>query len=756
MGNRQPCLFSLRAGRYRGTMRTIAIVGGGPRGISVLERLGSFLRDSADQASAGDKPVTSAGNVAIHLIDDVEPGAGRVWRTDQSSTLCMNTLADAVTLFTEPGSTVRGPVLEGPTLYEWFQLLRGENLQPRPTDSDPSRARKKTELFREFPPTMPAEYEAEIRQTRPESHPLRALYGHYLRWVFDIAVDRLKAIPGVTVHIHKARAVDIRPSDAGTDGHEGADGPVGKQEAHAGQQSSQDTITLSDGTSIDADATILALGWTDTTANTAESVLAASVDAHPNLTWIHPGHPADQDLELVAGGHDTTDSAQDEPQPHRPDVIVRGLGMGFFDLMARLTIDRGGEFQRTSPSPFDLTYNPSGREPRLIVTSHHGYPYQPKPVFGSLPPAAPMPRLKSAVQALPSDPPAGSIDFSTTLWPAILRDAQAAYYRVLLCDSDEALRRVLRIIDDPAADPWSLHNDPRLDELVAPADRFDLPYYADPMSRITAELPEETNPDTTDAESAIRALTAAVKEALKNDLAEARRGRESAVKAGLQVIGVARKTVAIADEPGKFTPESRRGDYAEFVRIGATVGSGPPAFRTAELIALIDAGLVVFAGADPIVGVTTDHGDEPQFVLTSPTTGAYPMYSTTLIDAWQHKPNVNRSTDPLTRALVASGRMRPFALHTPHESEATRGDGSANREDSAKTHPTPTRAPEVDMETCRVIHPNGTTDPRVHMLGIPLQEMRADTTISPMPGTDPLMLQETDAAAASALGIARG
>ena len=71
MGNRQPCLFSLRAGRYRGTMRTIAIVGGGPRAISVVERLGSFLRDSADQASADDKSPHSAGNVAIHLIDAV-------------------------------------------------------------------------------------------------------------------------------------------------------------------------------------------------------------------------------------------------------------------------------------------------------------------------------------------------------------------------------------------------------------------------------------------------------------------------------------------------------------------------------------------------------------------------------------------------------------------------------------------------------------------------------------------------------------
>lgn len=74
---------------------TIAIIGGGPRGISVLERLSAQLA-----TNPGTGPVT------VHLIDDTEPGAGRVWRTNQTRTLCMNTLADAVTLFTEPGSTV--------------------------------------------------------------------------------------------------------------------------------------------------------------------------------------------------------------------------------------------------------------------------------------------------------------------------------------------------------------------------------------------------------------------------------------------------------------------------------------------------------------------------------------------------------------------------------------------------------------------------------------------------------------------------
>ena len=42
-------------------------------------------------------------------------------------------LAGAVTLFTEPGATVGAPPLEGPTMYEWIQLLRGERDAVSPT-----------------------------------------------------------------------------------------------------------------------------------------------------------------------------------------------------------------------------------------------------------------------------------------------------------------------------------------------------------------------------------------------------------------------------------------------------------------------------------------------------------------------------------------------------------------------------------------------------------------------------------------------
>ncbi|OEY13371.1 hypothetical protein A0K93_05175 [Corynebacterium sp. BCW_4722] len=51
----------------------------------------------------------------------------------------------------------------------------------------------------------------------------------------------------------------------------------------------------------------------------------------------------------------------------------------------------------------------------------------------------------------------------------------------------------------------------------------------------------------------------------------------------------------------------------------------------------------------------------------------------------------------------------------------------------------------------RTVHPDGALDERLHIVGIPTGKQWADTTISPMPGTDPLMLQETDKTARSLL-----
>ncbi|AYN42111.1 adenylate cyclase [Streptomyces dangxiongensis] len=89
----------------------LVIVGAGPRGTGILERL------------AANAPALAAGSgLDIHLVDPHPPGGGRIWREEQSPLLWMNSHAEDVTMFTDDTVAMDGPVREGPTLHEWARL----------------------------------------------------------------------------------------------------------------------------------------------------------------------------------------------------------------------------------------------------------------------------------------------------------------------------------------------------------------------------------------------------------------------------------------------------------------------------------------------------------------------------------------------------------------------------------------------------------------------------------------------------------
>lgn len=623
-------------------MPSIAIVGAGPRGISLVERLAAHLRATPLAA-----PLT------LHIIDDAPLGAGRIWDTEQTRTLCMNTLAGAVTLFTEPGSTTTAPVLEGPILYEWIQLLRGE----RP-DLSPA----KLELYDAFPPheDLASSFAEELEQTRPESNPSRALYGAYLEWVYEVALAQLPKNVEVVEHRARARSVEDRGE--------------------------QDVITLSDDTTITADATVLAYGWQVPALSESERALADA--AQSGLHWVRPDNPVEQPVSDVPAGE---------------KVLVRGLGMGFFDVMALLTIDRGGEFVEDPSTRSGLRYEPSGDEPHFIVSSGRGYPYIPKSEYHALPPKAALTRFRAAVSTL--DPEA-ELDFGTQLLPHILRDAYAEYYENQARVAPEALKRpledILATIDATAVDAADLRS--MANQLTAALEGFssqplDLAHWANPLA---------------DFEGGD--LTEYIAEGLARDIREAVAAADSPLKSALWAISAARKPASIAGSEGSMTWESRTSTYKEFMAFGQMVGSGPPLFRTRQLLALVDAGLATFLGERPQLEV----GEK--FTLR---TAHGKASSAWLIDAWMHSPDVRRAADPL--AVSLNGRVRAFVDH-----------GQA------------TGSPETTWNR-RVVNPGGGEDPRLHIIGIPTYAQWPDTTISPMPGTDPLMLQETDRTAGSLL-----
>ena len=367
--------------------------------------------------------------------------------------------------------------------------------------------------------------------------------------------------------------------------------------------------------------------------------------------------------------------------------------MGFFDLMALVTMDRGGRFVEDS-SRSGLRYQPSGQEPQLVVTSGRGYPYLPKSDFGGLPPAARLPRLRAVIAELSS---ASEIDYDTQVWPAVVRDAYDAYYRVLARVRPEAVlssyEEILGVIDS-AED---------IDRELAEhtTEPFTLAAWIDPLAGVHGSVDE---------------LTTHIADSMARDIAEASAGLDSPLKAALWSLSASRKPSQILGAEGRMTWGSRANTYSTVMALGQMAGSGPPLFRTRQLLALVDAGLVRFLGAAPAVTPGAG-GWEATSASSDETVRAH-----VLADAFMHSPDLRRPSDPLFTSL--GERISTFG---------------------------PTGSPEVDPETRRIVHRDGSVDERLHVIGIPTHGQLPDTTISPMPGTDSLMLRETDATARDVL-----
>ncbi|GHF87033.1 FAD/NAD(P)-binding protein [Streptomyces griseosporeus] len=213
---------------------SVGIVGVGPRGLTVLERL---------CANAAAEP--AAGPVIVHAIDPAPHGAGRVWRTDQSPHLLMNTVAEQITVFTDASVSCAGPVVPGPNLYEWATLVTVMDTVGR----------------------YPSDVLREARDLGPNSYPTRALYGHYLRWAFQRTVET--APRHVSVRVHRDTAVEL--SDHGD----------------------HQVLRLAGGDRLPVDVVVLAQGH------------LPSLPAHPPRTeggarHVPPGNPADVDLDAIA------------------------------------------------------------------------------------------------------------------------------------------------------------------------------------------------------------------------------------------------------------------------------------------------------------------------------------------------------------------------------------------------------------------------------------------------------------------------
>ena len=261
------------------------LVGGGPRAAMLRERL------------AANRPALFAGPLRIHVVDPFPPGAGRIWRRDQSPLLKLNSRAADVTMFTDSSVECAGPAVEGPSLVEWAAGVLDGSLPdgrgPHGTDAD---------------------LEAQLRGLHPESFPTRRLQSLYLEWFFRRAVASLG--PGVAVEIHADTAVALEPREE----------PGGEP---GGNDAVPHHVRLGTGALLAADAVVLALGHTDA-AEPGASARHADFAARHGAVHVPPAYTNDVDLSVLAPGS---------------DVLVSGMGLAFIDLVVLLFEGLCGSFR---------------------------------------------------------------------------------------------------------------------------------------------------------------------------------------------------------------------------------------------------------------------------------------------------------------------------------------------------------------------------------------------------------------------------
>lgn len=568
----------------------LALIGGGPRGLGVLERLAA----SAD--------LLRGRSLRIDVVEPHMLGAGRIWSSEESPLLLMNSRAADVTVHPDDTVVMDGPAAPGPSLAEWAEEIRAGH-RPYPTAATGLRA--------------------EIDALTPDTFASRRVQSLYLE---TFAGEVLAALPeGVTVQLHRTVATGIERVDekgnliVGSTGTAAsgviADGPdgsgatsgIGTEGATASGATSAAPgtwrVALADGSTLDADLAVLSVGHTDARPTPARHELAAFARRHGGA-YVPPSQARDADLSTIDAGQ---------------DVIVRGMGLAFVDLVSLLTEGRGGRFEPcpAPTTPGRLRYVASGEEPRLWVGSRRGVPYHSK-VRGEGEPAGPRDLVHLTEENLRRVQDAqGRVRFRQDVLPLIAAE----------------IARAVPGSPDPEADP-------------------DLAWLDDPLSWLVSGETWEPRGLLPPCDARRLARDAVVRH-IENDLAERTVGDNAPARALFQVLlritGALVRLVPVS----RLHPESAGEHPGWWHSVFSFVDSGPPPHRLHQLLALERAGIVRFLG--PRIRVTAD--EERGHFVAEGGTGAR-AEGTALIDAFLTEPTLADSTNPLLRGLVGE-RGRP-------------------------------------------------------------------------------------------------
>jgi len=445
----------------------------------------------------------------VHLIDPAEPGQG-AHSSRQPDHLLTNTVGGQITLFTDPSVRDAGPIKPGPSFLDWARAAGYRRVDGRYVRTG-----------------------ADGEEIDENDYLPRAMLGEYLTYVYDLLTSSLPR--NVRVTHHRSMAEDIRPLE---------DGRL--------------CVVIEGGFPIVADCAVMTTGHSENRASEEDDLLQQQVLSgrreNPKLQFFSSVNPIGV---LQSVGSDA-------------QVYVQGMGLTAYDIVSELTAGRGGRFIPVGDGR-RLRYEPSGREPHMILASRQGVPFSARgvnqkgvgglhrPVFFTRPWIDRVRREKEAATG------GGKLDYAVDLWPMLKKEI-CLVYDITRWGAQPA---------DPAQYVPSAESEQAISEIFAPLGQ----------GRFADE----------------RAYVDAVRRYTEWDLAHAFGGNvEDCVKAATDVLRDVRDYIRYAVDYGGLTEESHRRFLNDVIPVMYRISAGAPKERNMELLALIDAGVASFGpGPNP-------------------------------------------------------------------------------------------------------------------------------------------------------------
>lgn len=428
----------------------------------------------------------------------------------------------------------------------------------------------------------------------------RRIMGEYLQWFYRALLAG--APPSVKIAHHPTHAVDM-----------------------LGRPNGSEEVFLADGDTLIVDRVIVTSGHTANQRPIRRGSQPTQLNPYPVTPYV-------------------------ESLPEDATVAVAGIGLVAIDVVIALTVGRGGKFVENGSR---LDYRPSGREPVIHMFSRSGLPFTAKSVTGRdrtdvYKPIICTPQTLDALSGRGN----GSrrmVDVRRELLPLLFGEMYARYYAQVAFQAGSindavGVRERLRTA-------WEHDRvDEELGRLAARYGRFDA------EELFFGHQPKYDSAD----EYELFMYTS-----FADDLREAEvPDGASPVKSASEVFRIFRDPMRSVVEQGGLTLDSYMDFNADICSRIHRLVAGPPAIRTRQILALMDAGIVRFPyGPAPALGPAANgHDPEHHPTRISSTSFARPHAADVdaVIRGHLEDPRIDGSASKLLTRLYNRGRVSQF------------------------------------------------------------------------------------------------